>query len=122
MITCPNCGHQVPEGQRFCGNCGFDVQAALSRQQPNPTQPPPPTYGSFLPQTYQQYDFLDAGAPPPRRPPIVPITLLLLGFGLVCLCCGILMGFAIYYLIIENPRPSPSGMLDLARMYLSLMA
>ena len=32
------------------------------------------------------------------------------------------MGFVIYYLIIENPRPAPSGLLEMVLLYLPLMA
>ena len=27
-MTCPTCGHQNPEGQKFCGECGTPLQAA----------------------------------------------------------------------------------------------
>lgn len=35
MITCPNCGKQVPAGSKFCTFCGFDL-AGVSQE---PTQP-----------------------------------------------------------------------------------
>jgi hypothetical protein len=25
MAACPNCGKEVPEGERICPNCGFDT-------------------------------------------------------------------------------------------------
>jgi hypothetical protein len=25
MSECPNCGHEVPAGERICPNCGFDT-------------------------------------------------------------------------------------------------
>ncbi len=34
MITCPNCGSLVREGQRFCGTCGTDVTAAATSAHP----------------------------------------------------------------------------------------
>lgn len=38
-MSCPRCGAQVPEGQRFCGGCGAPMAAAPS-DPPSPPLPP----------------------------------------------------------------------------------
>lgn len=43
-MTCKKCGHEVPEGQRFCGYCGADQQTAPPpgpRFEPQPSPQPP---------------------------------------------------------------------------------
>ena len=30
MVHCPACGTEVPDGARFCQNCGADVAATLA--------------------------------------------------------------------------------------------
>lgn len=32
---CPNCGHPLPEGQRFCGNCGIAAVSAPAASHPS---------------------------------------------------------------------------------------
>ncbi|MGN0968722.1 MAG: zinc ribbon domain-containing protein, partial [Oscillospiraceae bacterium] len=45
-MTCKRCGQEIPEGQRFCGHCGADQQAAPQPDpQPDPQPNPQPTAG-----------------------------------------------------------------------------
>lgn len=39
-MFCPNCGHQVADGSRFCGNCGNPVSAPQAPVQQPVYQPP----------------------------------------------------------------------------------
>ena len=49
-MTCKQCGHEVPEGQRFCGFCGADQQAAPQPDpQPTPQPDPQPQAGGGTP-------------------------------------------------------------------------
>jgi hypothetical protein len=48
MVTCPN-GHENPEGQHFCGECGAPIVGTVPAPQGPPVYPPPfqPRYASF---------------------------------------------------------------------------
>ncbi len=46
MVTCPNCGRPVPEGQKFCGSCGAEVQTAQRSAAPSEDQESPYAYPS----------------------------------------------------------------------------
>ena len=53
---CPTCGTRVPEGQRFCSNCGTDMSAARPVSQyggPPPQQFPPPVQPQVPPYAQQ---------------------------------------------------------------------
>ena len=39
MSFCMNCGNQLPDGSRFCGNCGAQQGAATAAPMQQPTQP-----------------------------------------------------------------------------------
>jgi hypothetical protein len=119
LTNCPTCGAPVAEGQRFCGNCGTDVQAAsayrAAAQPPPPTAPPGPAANPF---GYSSaYDYTQ---PASRRPTTIVIALVLAGIAILCLCCGIILGAAGLYLFgptnsAPTPTPTPVG-LDLLRM------
>ncbi len=47
MIGCPNCGTAVQADASFCGQCGFNMQAAATSQATPP--PPPPPDNPLLP-------------------------------------------------------------------------
>lgn len=45
MKFCPNCGKELAEGSKFCGSCGFKIEAAEPKVEPQPVQQPEkPTY------------------------------------------------------------------------------
>ena len=50
MSMCVRCGAEVPQGKRWCPQCGEDQFAAQQPVQPdpmmNPVTPPPPAYGA----------------------------------------------------------------------------
>src|SRR5262245_66419881 len=37
MVTCPSCGHESPEGFKFCGNCGAALAAAAAQRESRKT-------------------------------------------------------------------------------------
>ncbi len=93
MINCPNCGQPVREGQRFCGVCGADVQAALAASTPPASEQEPASPYAYSANEGYSYE--------PEKPP-APVTgrMLVAGAVLVlALCCvfacGILFGFEI---------------------------
>jgi hypothetical protein len=68
-MFCPQCGTNLPDGARFCPNCGATVaaptqQASAAPAQPAPAQPQTPQYQAPSPPQFapQQY------APPPPAP------------------------------------------------------
>lgn len=70
MTTCPNCGSAVQTDASFCGQCGFNLQAASNEAAPTvspdfdiPDLPPP--------EPLVQPDPLMANVPPPP-PPVSP--------------------------------------------------
>jgi membrane protein YdbS with pleckstrin-like domain len=40
-MRCPACGHDVPEGDKFCGNCGAALEASQTGQEPSASQEKP---------------------------------------------------------------------------------
>lgn len=93
MINCPNCGHAVPSSQRFCGNCGADVQTA-----PVAPQGVPIAEQQAAPYAYSQPSGYDYGAYPVEAPRSgAPRILLIGGVVIIALCCafacGLLLGF-----------------------------
>ncbi len=117
MVTCPNCGHVNREGQRFCGSCGTDLQAALASTAPaNPIgedQGTPYAY-SQSPGSTPGYGY--------EYPPAEPSSnsrLIILGVALViaacCIfACGLTFGFEIIPDLLgigggaAAPRPTPT--------------
>lgn len=76
-MTCKQCGQEIPEGQRFCGHCGADQQAAPQPDpQPTPQPDPQPQAGG--------------GAPSASILPPSTGTLILRIFAAVCaVICGV---------------------------------
>jgi hypothetical protein len=71
MIHCPTCGTEVPEGARFCQNCGAEIAGSAATEPnavaPMPTPPPPPPYAMPIPAAP-----LPPTAYPPPPYPVVP--------------------------------------------------
>ncbi len=66
-LFCPNCGKSVPEGVKFCENCGYDLKSqkqstSSPQQQPPQYQQQPPQYQQQPPQYQQQGQY-----PPPQQ-------------------------------------------------------
>lgn len=107
MITCPNCGSLVREGQRFCGTCGTDVSAGStagrSAEPAADEQSSPYAYqsqggygqstGSYGAgqSTYGGYEPLGT------RPPVGGRLLIIAGALMLAICfafaCGLIFGF-----------------------------
>ncbi|MDI9470631.1 MAG: S8 family serine peptidase [Bacillota bacterium] len=71
-MFCPNCGHDVDDRDRFCGNCGADMEAAKKAAAapsppPPPPPPPPPQQPAYQPQ--QQPPQQPAYQPQPQQQP-----------------------------------------------------
>jgi hypothetical protein len=113
LINCPTCNHQVPDNQRFCGNCGSDISA---------TQPPAPTGtpigdGQTAPYAYSQTPSYGYESQPLAETPrpvanrmIVVIAVLLLA-ACCAFACGILIGFEASPILFPSntPGPAPRG-------------
>ncbi len=112
MITCPNCGHSVADTQRFCGNCGTDVQAlaVVSRGAPVGEEQAAP-YAYSQPTGYGYEYQPPAAAAPAARYILIGAALLL---ALCCaFSCGLLFGFEIIPTAlglgaVNTPVPKPS--------------
>lgn len=117
MVTCPNCGTSVRDGQRFCGNCGTDVQAASSAATPpRASEAPDMPYAYSQPSGYGQqgggyapsggygqsssgYDYenppLGGGTPPGRM-------IIIAGALILAVCCAFACGLAFGFEIIPD--------------------
>ncbi len=103
-MNCPTCGRPIPEGQRFCGNCGTDVQA-VGTYNPGSTPPPPPgSTDAAYDYEEQAYEYAPAE---PRRVSIPLMWLLLAIVAIICLCCGLILGALGMYWLGPTP-PSPA--------------
>ncbi len=130
MINCPYCGQPVLEGQKFCGSCGKDVQAAV-RASPVANNPPPGEEQA-TPYAYPQPSGYGYEPLPPVQPPVAGRTIITIAAVLLALCCvfscGILLGFEIIPTTLEfmglrgaaagpTPRPiftpTPSSLLPM---------
>jgi hypothetical protein len=118
LTTCPNCGRPVPENQRFCGNCGTDVQAAIAYRaaSQNPPGAPALSPAPSSPYGYEPGPYNYAPVTPRRFSPAM-ITVIVLGAATLCLCCGLLIGgfFAYWFFPTQSvtgpattPTPTPS--------------
>ena len=108
MVNCPNCGHPVPDNQRFCGNCGSDVQ-------PPPVAPPGVSIGEgqTAPYAYSQpmgYGYEQQPAAEPARPAgrmVIVIAVLILA-ACCAFACGILFGFELSPMLFPSSTPAPT--------------
>ncbi len=95
MINCPYCGQPVLEGQRFCGSCGKDVQAAVRATPVANTAPP--TEEQSTPYAYPQPSGYGYEPLPPSQPPMAGRMIVIVGAVLLAVCCafacGLLFGF-----------------------------
>jgi len=111
LVTCPNCGHSNLSTQKFCGNCGTDIQAALAPQAApvSEQQPAPYAYSQPTGFGYEPY------AEPQRS--VAPRLILIGGIMLIALCCalacGLLLGFELIPDLlgigggVTTPKPTP---------------
>ncbi len=96
MINCPYCGQPVQEGQRFCGSCGKDVQAAIHA---TPVANNPPSEEQSAPYAYSQPSGYGYEPFPQAQPPVAGRMIVIIGAVLLAVCCafacGLLFGFEI---------------------------
>jgi len=87
LFTCPRCNTQLPNGTRFCPNCGMQFGESV----PTPGQPIPP--GQVPPgQPYPAGQFQPVPPPKKKRNPFVIGCLGILGFFIVLGIIGNLAG------------------------------
>lgn len=100
MATCPTCGADVPDGARFCQNCGAaltptDQASGESLAEPRPLAaalPVPPAVPPYPITAYGQQPFVPQQfAPPPYAlvPGQPPYALRKSGMALAGMICGI---------------------------------
>ena len=91
MVTCPNCGHSNPTTQKFCGNCGTDIQAALAALAAPVSDQQPAPYAYSQPTGYGYEPYVE-----PQKS-MLPRLILIGGIVIIALCCalacGLLLGF-----------------------------
>lgn len=77
-MTCPNCGAQIPEGFRFCTNCGMPLAAAPEAVPAQPAYIPPvyqqpPVEQPYAPEPVPVYQQMPAEPiPVPEAAPVIP--------------------------------------------------
>ncbi len=93
--TCPKCGSAVAAGERFCGECGTDIQAFRAQQSQPAVAPPaytPPALQNVGPGP--SYPAYVAPTAPAAQPQTSNVTRML-GIGLVALsvlaCLGVVL-------------------------------
>ncbi len=110
MVTCPNCGHQNPSSQRFCGSCGTDVQAPAAPHGASIAESDAAQYAYTQPAGYgldQSYAEPSRGN---NRMVIIGAVLLL---AICCaFACGLLIGFELIPDMLgigsaAAPKPTP---------------
>lgn len=118
LVTCPTCGTSVPDDQRFCGNCGTDVHAAMAfrgtaQNSLGGTAAGSATGGGYGYDT-ANYDYAPSGL---QRPTTAMIWLIVAGVAVVCLCCGLVIGGVFSYLFfptqsapVPTEVPTPEGL------------
>jgi uncharacterized membrane protein YvbJ len=129
LITCPNCGNPVREGQQFCGSCGTDVQAALAAAAAAPAAPAAEEPAG-TPYAYSQpptagygYDYQ-----PPLKSSGGNSRLIIIGAAIILVACcmfacGLVFGFEIIPDILgvgagaATPKatPTPVGLLHVVQ-------
>ncbi len=98
MVICPNCGNHVADNQRFCGNCGADVHAALAHAAPRGTpitENEPAPYAYSQPMYGQEYQPVESG-------PKVGRLVLIGAIALIAMCCVFACGLAFGFDIIPD--------------------
>ena len=127
MVTCPNCGHSVADSQRFCGNCGTDVEAALAAAPHGGAigegQPAPYAYSQ--PSGYG-YEYQPPPEPAPTGRYIIIGAVLII--ALCCaFSCGLLFGFEIIPDLfggaagatpVPKPSPTPQSLLPIIHYFI----
>lgn len=102
MRTCPQCGHENGENDKFCSNCGASLAEPSSGNPPaaspasraNPI-PPPVDFNAAPPgaSVEEEWRMSSLGPPPTRKRPLW--LMILVGIIAVCLLgCVALIGFS----------------------------
>ncbi|MBA2777075.1 MAG: zinc ribbon domain-containing protein [Chloroflexia bacterium] len=104
MRTCPNCGHQNGENDRFCSNCGAPLATAQSEQEPVSATPPTSTpSGMPSPVSFDvppgasvedEWRMSSLGPPPSKKRPLW-LWIVIALIGLCLLTCVGLIGFGL---------------------------
>ncbi len=102
MRTCPQCGHENGDNDKFCSNCG----ASLANPEPNASPAteqevrssviPPPVDFTAAPgaSVEEEWRMSSLGPPPSRKRPLW--LMILIGIIAVCLlACVALIGFSL---------------------------
>ncbi len=112
MLTCPNCGSQNNEGDRFCSSCGTNIENVGSSDTPSSSTPEPPesttafpSRGASIPppvdfspspgaSVEEEWRMSNLG-PPPKRKRSIWVWILIGVIALCVLSCVGLIGFSL---------------------------
>lgn len=122
-MICKNCGFDIPDGYKFCPNCGDDqrdlgnqgsvyYQAPMTQVQPQMMNQVPPMDQGYVQQTQPTYNY-GPGAPTPGK---------VLGLGITALALSTVPIAGIAGLIIAIICISKAGMLKINGVILSKQA
>jgi zinc-ribbon domain len=110
-MICPNCGHRVRDGAKFCDECGIVLpETTAAAASPEPAQPSAPPRRLSAPM--RSTEPMGGGSAPydgGMLPPPIDMTrarriFALVAIGLVailCFCCALAVGSFLY--LTQNP-------------------